>query len=135
MNAFIGGLLIGLSALILFVSLGRVLGISGICGSLINYTTFKENRWRILFILAMLFTALIVKIFFPDFFVQEFERSPVVYIFAGLFVGFGTQMANGCTSGHAVCGISRFSIRSIAATITFIAFGILTVLALKLGGL
>ncbi len=134
MNAFIGGLLIGLSALILFVSLGRVLGISGICGSLLNYTTFKENKWRILFIAGLLINALIIKLFSPDLFIQQFERSPIVYIFAGLFVGFGTQMSNGCTSGHGICGISRFSVRSIAATATFILFGIITVLVLRLGG-
>lgn len=134
MNAFIGGLLIGLSALILFVSLGRVLGISGICGSLLNYTTLKENKWRILFIAGLLISALIIKLFSPDLFIQQFERSPIVYIFAGLFVGFGTQMSNGCTSGHGICGISRFSVRSIAATATFILFGIITVLVLRLGG-
>lgn len=134
MNAFIGGLLIGLSALILFVSLGRVLGISGICGSLLNYTTLKENKWRILFISGLLISALIIKFFAPDLFILEFERSPIVYIFAGLFVGFGTQMSNGCTSGHGVCGVSRFSVRSIAATATFILFGIITVLLLRLGG-
>lgn len=134
MNAFIGGLLIGLSALILFISLGRVLGISGICGSLLNYTTLKENKWRILFIAGLLISALIIKLFSPDLFIQQFERSPIVYIFAGLFVGFGTQMSNGCTSGHGICGISRFSVRSIAATATFILFGIITVLVLRLGG-
>lgn len=134
MNAFIGGLLIGLSALILFVSLGRVLGISGICGSLLNYTTLKENKWRILFISGLLISALIIRLFAPNLFILEFERSPIVYIFAGLFVGFGTQMSNGCTSGHGVCGVSRFSVRSIAATATFILFGIITVLLLRLGG-
>lgn len=134
MNAFIGGLLIGLSALILFVSLGRVLGISGICGSLLNYTTLKENKWRILFLSGLLISALIIKLFAPHLFILEFERSPIVYIFAGLFVGFGTQMSNGCTSGHGVCGVSRFSVRSIAATATFILFGIITVLLLRLGG-
>lgn len=134
MNAFIGGLLIGLSALILLITLGRVLGVSGICGSLINYTTFKENKWRILFILAMLMTSLMVKIFFPTLLTQEFTRAPIVYIFAGVLVGFGTQMANGCTSGHAVCGISRFSMRSFVATATFILFGIMTVFLFKLGG-
>lgn len=134
MNAFNGGLLIGLSALILFVSLGRVLGISGICGSLLNYTTLKENKWRILFLSGLLISALIIKLFVPHLFILEFERSPIVYIFAGLFVGFGTQMSNGCTSGHGVCGVSRFSVRSIAATATFILFGIITVLLLRVGG-
>lgn len=88
--------------------------------------------WRISFILGLLAGGLVLRIYFPHFFVLKTQAAWFDYLIAGLFVGFGTLLGNGCTSGHGVCGISRLSIRSILSTITFIGFGILGVLLFKL---
>ena len=78
-----------------------------------------------------LFGGIFLNIKFPEFFIQNSQALWFDYIIAGLLVGFGTLLGNGCTSGHGVCGISRFSIRSLLSTITFIVFGILSVLLFK----
>jgi uncharacterized membrane protein YedE/YeeE len=70
-------------------------------------------------------------IFRPESFIQQSSAKWGDYIFAGLLVGFGTLLGNGCTSGHGVCGISRLSVRSLMATVTFIVFGILSLLVFK----
>lgn len=127
MNSFIGGLLIGLAAFMLFLTLGRIMGVSGICSQLLKLESFKENKWRLFFFLGMLAGGILLKIFKPESFYLE-PLNYIHYIIAGLLVGFGTLLGNGCTSGHGVCGISRFSTRSIVATLVFILFGIIGVL-------
>ncbi len=121
----IGGLLIGLSSLMLLLFNGRVAGISGICGAALDQ---REGRdWRLAFMLGLIGTGLVFFLVRPEAFAFELQRSPWALAAAGLLVGFGTRLGSGCTSGHGVCGISRFSKRSLVATATFIATGVITV--------
>ena len=128
-----GGLLIGLSAALLIALLGRVAGISGITGALLQMPTWsavKHWGWRLAFIVGMVAAPLVWQLFAP-LPAMEMPSNPVVVIVAGLLVGFGTRMGSGCTSGHGVCGLSRLSMRSLAATLTFIATGAVIVFVMR----
>ena len=128
-----GGFLIGLSAALLIALLGRVAGISGITGALLQMPTWsavKQWGWRLAFIAGMVAAPLVWQLFAP-LPAMEMPSNPVVVIVAGLLVGFGTRMGSGCTSGHGVCGLSRLSVRSLAATLTFIATGAITVFVMR----
>lgn len=132
-SALAGGLLIGLSAALLIALLGRVAGISGITGTLLQVPTWssvKQWGWRLAFILGMVSAPLVWQLSapLPD---MQMPSNPLVIIAAGLLVGFGTRMGSGCTSGHGVCGLSRLSLRSLAATITFMATGAITVFMIR----
>ena len=122
--ALAGGALIGLSAVILMLSIGRIAGISGIFANLLKLSTF--GNWQFAFIAGLFITGLVSHHFYQPLPI-EIQANSLVMIISGLLVGFGTRLGNGCTSGHGVCGISRFSIRSLVATIVFIGMGILTV--------
>lgn len=130
-NAVVGGILIGLAVSLMMLFNGRVTGISGILGGIL---TPKKNDldWRLSFLSGLLFGGFILKVLKPDVFFQMSHALWFDYVIAGLLVGFGTLLGNGCTSGHGVCGISRLSIRSIMATITFIAFGMISVAIFKI---
>lgn len=130
-SALIGGVLIGLAASIMLLFNGRVTGISGILAGVIQPKKF-DIGWRISFLLGLLFGGIILKMMRPEVFIQQSSALWGDYIFAGLLVGFGTLLGNGCTSGHGVCGISRMSIRSIISTVTFIFFGMLSLLVFKI---
>ncbi|WP_333608261.1 YeeE/YedE family protein [Arsukibacterium sp.] len=120
-SALIGGSLIGLGALLLMVALGRVAGISGITSLAIFQ---REGRsWRLAFVVGLLLGPLAVSLLLSDFNFSTPELS-VRTIIAGLLVGLGTAWGSGCTSGHGVCGIGRFSARSITATLVFMAAGV-----------
>jgi uncharacterized membrane protein YedE/YeeE len=123
--SLVGGLLIGFSATLLVLGNGRVAGISGILGGLLD-TTSRDRLWRAAFVLG-LFAAPWAFKFFASLPAVTIAASPPVLIVAGLLVGIGTRYASGCTSGHGVCGLSRGSVRSLAATATFMAAGFLTV--------
>lgn len=128
-----GGLLIGLSAALLIALLGRVAGISGITGALLqmpSWSAVKQWGWRLAFIVGMLAAPLVWQLFAP-LPAMEMPSNPGIIIVAGLLVGFGTRMGSGCTSGHGVCGLSRLSMRSLAATLTFIATGAITVFVMR----
>ena len=128
-----GGLLIGLSAALLIALLGRLAGISGITGALLQMPTWsavKQWGWRLAFIAGMVAAPLVWQWFAP-LPAMETPSNPVVIIVAGLLVGFGTRMGSGCTSGHGVCGLSRLSMRSLAAILTFIATGAVTVFVMR----
>lgn len=133
--SLLGGLLIGLSAALLLLCDGKIAGISGIVGGIINPTK-NDTLWRLLFVAGLLTGGLAFSLFSPQALTIGVSRSTGALIAAGLLVGFGTRLGNGCTSGHGVCGISRFSQRSILATIIFMATGILTVFIINhlLGG-
>ncbi|KZM42601.1 membrane protein [Marinomonas sp. SBI22] len=129
-SGVIGGVLIGFAALLYLLLYGRVLGVSG----LINQTAFNKSKEQGTnkFYLAMILIGTLIGgssygVFFEPQFVMPNDRSPLLLIIAGLIVGFGTRMGNGCTSGHGVCGISRGSSRSIVATMTFMVSAIITV--------
>lgn len=125
-SALSGGILIGLAASLLLLCNGRIAGISGIMSGLINATR-AEFYWRFAFLAGIVVGAFLLKYSQPDLYHLR-EHYPIWLLASGGFlVGFGTRMGNGCTSGHAVCGIARLSMRSIAATVTFMASGFLTV--------
>jgi uncharacterized membrane protein YedE/YeeE len=130
MNAVIGGVLIGLAVSLMMLFNGRVTGISGIIGGIVKPQK-NDLSWRFAFVSGLLFGGLVLEFLRPDVFVQISSALWGDYALAGLLVGFGTLLGNGCTSGHGVCGISRLSIRSIIATVTFILFGIISVLIFK----
>lgn len=126
-RALQGGALIGLSASLMLAFNGRVTGISGIVGGLLIPRS-GDIAWRALFVAGLLVGGFIAMAISPAAFSRG-VAAPGVVALAGLLVGFGTRVGNGCTSGHGVCGISRLSPRSLAATVTFIATGAMTVLA------
>ncbi len=129
-TGLIGGALIGLAALLYLVLYGRVLGVSGLINQVFFNTSndSASNKNRIWFILiGTLIGGSLYAVFFEPQFTMPTNRSPLLIIIAGLLVGFGTRMGNGCTSGHGVCGISRGSARSIVATLTFMLSAIITV--------
>jgi uncharacterized membrane protein YedE/YeeE len=124
--SLLGGMLIGLSASLLLWCDGKIAGISGILGGILSPTR-NDTSWRVMFVSGLLAGGLLLRLLSPQAFAIDLIRSTPVLILAGLCVGFGTRLGNGCTSGHGVCGLSRFSQRSLIATITFIATGLVTV--------
>ncbi len=129
-SALAGGALIGIaSALLLFFN-GRIAGISGIMNG-VFFAPKSDKTWRLLFLAGLVVGGLLLQGFAPGFNTPR-QGYPIVSLaIGGFLVGCGTRMANGCVSGHGVCGIARFSLRSIAATLTFIATGMLTVYVLR----
>ena len=128
-QSIIGGSLIGIAVSLLLLFNGKVLGVSGILGELFNHQ-FNRNYWRLFFLIGLLISPLIYKIFKPIP-LTEMASNNLLVIVGGLLVGFGSRLGSGCTSGHGICGIARLSLRSIIATITFISFGVLTVFLLQ----
>lgn len=125
--ATLGGVCIGLGAATLHVLIGRVAGISGIAGRVFAADS-SERDWRIVFLLGLILGGVGMLVIAPQQFSTATQApSWLRTILAGLLVGFGTRLGSGCTSGHGVCGISRFSPRSLLATLTFISAGIITV--------
>jgi uncharacterized membrane protein YedE/YeeE len=129
--AILGGALIGLSSSALLYSVGRVAGISGIVGGLLKPTP-GDSAWRVVFVAGLLVGGLVLAAFMPEAINAPTGRSLTAVASAGLLVGFGVRMGNGCTSGHGVCGLSRRSRRSLAATLMFMATGALTATAIQL---
>ena len=125
-DALIGGLFIGLASALLLIGKGRIFGISGIAAGLLSPKA-KDTTWRFVIILGLILGGLPVFVSMPEKFSNPFGSNIWMVAIAGLLVGFGTQLGSGCTSGHGVCGISRFSSRSIVATITFMIAGVVTV--------
>jgi len=122
LEALIGGAMIGLGALMLFVFSGRIAGISGIASSALFA---REGRsWRLAFLAGVIAGPLLVGALITDFSYSTPELSWQVVV-AGLLVGVGTGWGSGCTSGHGICGISRLSVRSIVATLIFMLAGML----------
>ena len=126
LNSFIGGILIGIAAIIIFLVNGRIMGISGIIGNLITFKETDQIYWRIIFILGVLIGPLFFTILFKEI-KSEMVANTTLLIISGFLVGLGTSLGNGCTSGHGICGLSRFSIRSIVATFVFVISGMITV--------
>ena len=134
-TALAGGALIGLASASVFWLQGRLAGISGICGQLFAPVR-GDFAWRLAFVLGLAAVGACGAWLAPQAFsTQGTPELPVVAV-SGLLVGFGTRLANGCTSGHGVCGLARVSPRSIAATLAFMSTGMLTVFVLRhvLGG-
>ena len=125
-TATLGGMIIGLAVVIFFLFNGRLVGISGIAS---NALTEKDNKFaNLLFLLGLILGPILYTLFTNQEINITISNSLILLIIAGLLVGIGTRISGGCTSGHGISGIGRFSLRSIVATITFMIVGILTVL-------
>lgn len=124
-----GGVLLGLASAAFILLNGRILGISGILGGLIRPQP-RDTAWRLAFVAGLLIAPLVWSLFAAPA-VPRIEAGPALLVVAGLMVGWGTRYGSGCTSGHGVCGIGRGSPRSLAATGTFMAVAILTVLVVR----
>ena len=134
-----GGILIGLSAVLLLYANGRIAGISGIVSRLFDSNTLPdghsawsrgEKSWQLAFVVGLVVAPLIL-MFGGMEIDQTFTGSFPLIAIAGVLVGFGSVWGNGCTSGHGVCGLSRLSVRSLAATATFMGVGAVTVFVLR----
>jgi uncharacterized membrane protein YedE/YeeE len=128
--SLVGGILIGLSASILLLFTGKVAGVSGIVGGLLRRPS-GDTLWRACFIAGLMVGGSVIAVSYPQALRMELTRSAAAHCVAGLLVGFGTRLGAGCTSGHGVCGISRLSVRSIVATITFMAVGAISVFVIN----
>lgn len=128
-SALIGGAIVGLAAALLILLNGRIAGISGIVGGLFTAGR-RDAGWRIAFVSGLV-AAPVVWQFFQELPLIRIDASYAVLAAAGLMVGLGTRYGSGCTSGHGVCGISRASPRSIAATLIFMGVGMLTVYLIR----
>ena len=124
LSSFGGGVLIGLAAILLIHFCGRIAGISGIVAGMLAKKTRTEG-WRIAFLAGLIGSPLLFSLFFPLPAITVQTSWPMIIV-AGLLVGIGSRLGSGCTSGHGVCGLSRFSKRSLAATLTFMAVGVIT---------
>ena len=120
----LGGVLIGLSAVMLMGTLGRVAGISGIASGLLAGAS--DRGWRVAFVLGLVAAPLLLLWLHGHSGIGAPQVGWPLMAVAGLLVGFGTRLGGGCTSGHGVCGLSRGSPRSFTATLVFMAFGVLT---------
>jgi uncharacterized membrane protein YedE/YeeE len=120
-----GGMLVGFAAVGLVLLLGRIAGISGIVGGLIGAAR-GELAWRAAFVLGLLAAPAVFMLFAP-WPKPHIDASAGAVVVAGLLVGLGTRYGSGCTSGHGVCGLSRLSVRSLAATLAFMGAGFATV--------
>ena len=124
-SALMGGALLGIAVTVLLLWNGRVAGISGIMGGLLQPKA-GDVAWRVVFILGLMASPLVYSLFaeLPPI---EIEADLPILVLAGLLVGIGTRYGAGCTSGHGVCGLARFSPRSLVATLSFMFAGFITV--------
>ena len=131
--AFVGGLLIGIAVIIFFISTGRLAGVSGIANNALTKT--KNRSSNLLFLLGLVLGPFSYTFVTNKEILFSVTNSLPLIVFGGLLVGIGTKIGNGCTSGHGICGISRFSIRSIVATIVFMLMAMLSVFLIKFLGI
>lgn len=131
LQGFAGGLMIGVAAAVVLLGAGRIAGVSGLAARAVGLTRSTTPRiLAIAFILGLPFGAFAVNSINGSV-VTNFPNSPLVLVAGGLLVGFGTRLGAGCTSGHGVCGVSRLSRRSLAATGVFMAAGMASVAAMN----
>jgi uncharacterized membrane protein YedE/YeeE len=129
-SAVLGGALIGLSAALLWLGLGRIAGISGIVGSLVGGSQTRlrgEIAWRLAFLAGLVAAPPLYALATGSGPAIRVTSDPALLIAAGLLVGFGTRLGGGCTSGHGVCGLARLSRRSVVATALFIGAAVMAV--------
>ncbi len=123
--ALAGGSMIGAAGALLLLTHGRIAGISGVLGSLLPPTAVRDRGWRVAFLGGLLAAGVVAAAFAPAAVGASVRSLPLVIV-AGAIVGFGTRLGSGCTSGHGVCGLSRFSLRSMVAVVTFMTTGAIT---------
>jgi uncharacterized membrane protein YedE/YeeE len=126
-----GGALIGLSAVMLMALTGRIAGVSGIAARLLPPYADGEFTGRLAFVAGLVAAPLVVLVATGRLPAQTIQANGAIVVVAGFLVGFGSVWGQGCTSGHGVCGLSRLSIRSLVATMTFMATGIATVFVVR----
>lgn len=122
LSAFVGGSLIGLASVLMLLFNGKILGVSGIVGRIFQKRS-KEQNGCFAFLIGLFAGGGILKAILPSAFSFSLSRSLYALALAGLMVGYGTRLGNGCTSGHGICGVSRLSPRSLVATLTFMGVG------------
>ncbi|HKU07589.1 MAG TPA: YeeE/YedE family protein [Bradyrhizobium sp.] len=127
----VGGALIGLAAVLLMTLKGRIAGVSGIASRLLPPYEDKEFSGRLAFVAGLIVAPPLVWLATGSFPAQTIETGMPVLVIAGLLVGFGSVWGNGCTSGHGICGLSRLSVRSLVATLTFMATAVVTVFIVR----
>ncbi len=125
--SFLGGTLIGLATVALMAVHGRIAGINGVLGGLLTTRVDQDWSWRAAFLGGLIASPLVLLGLTGELPTISVPSSPVLLVVGGFLTGIGTTFGSGCTSGHGVCGISRLSARSIAATLTFMATAIITV--------
>ncbi|MCD8511986.1 MAG: YeeE/YedE family protein [Nitrincola sp.] len=127
----IGGLMIGTAAAVFLLGNGRIMGASGLIGGLIDKSGWSDWAERLVFLVAVITVPAILIPLFNIEVSTNATSNVVILILGGLLVGLGTRLANGCTSGHGVCGISRFSLRGIMATVFYLVAGFATMLIFR----
>jgi len=131
-SGLVGGALVGLSAVILMLTIGRIAGVSGIVLNAMTSSDAAGRSWRLAFVLGLPLGALLVTaVGLKDWSSISFPATMPTTVIAGFIVGVGSTFGLGCTSGHGICGLARFSMRSVAATVTFIATAAATVFVIR----
>jgi uncharacterized membrane protein YedE/YeeE len=124
-HAVVGGVLIGLGLAVVLIGTGRIPGLSGITAGIVRISS-ADRSWRVSFLVGALAIGAVFELAAPD----TFDRGPAhplwLIAISGALVGYGTRLGNGCTSGHGLCGLGRFSKRSLIATCTFFGVGVVT---------
>ena len=129
--SLVGGALIGVSAVLLMWATGRIAGVSSIAARLFPPYEDREFVGRLAFVAGLIAAPVLVRLATSGLPTQTIEAGPAILIVGGLLTGFGSVWGSGCTSGHGVCGVSRLSLRSLVATITFMAAGMATVFVMR----
>lgn len=131
-SGLLGGALIGLAAVILMLTIGRIAGVCGIALNAVMPSDAAGRPWRLAFLAGLPLGALLVTaIGWKDWSGVHFAASTPLTLVAGFIVGAGSTLGSGCTSGHGICGLARFSMRSVVATVTFMAAGVATVFVIR----
>ena len=129
-SALIGGLLIGFSAIVLLLFNGRILGVTGITGGILQPQR-KDLLWRLLFLGSVATAPVLYSVVTTKPILIEVTGSLPTLILGGFLVGFGACVGSGCTSGHGICGLGRLSKRSLVVTVTFMVTSIATVYVMR----
>ena len=131
-TSLLGGVLLGIAAAVLFLNSGHILGITGILEGILAPKQ-ADSPWRFAFLLGLLASPLVAKFFLPAdlMHMPRVDANWAMVIVAGVLVGYGTRWGAGCTSGHGICGLSRLSVRSLVATLSFMGTGFVTVFVIR----
>ena len=131
-TSLLGGIMLGVAAAALFLNSGRILGITGIVEGLLKPKP-GDTSWRLAFLLGLFAAPLVAKLLLPAELIHapRIDANWAMVIVAGVLVGYGTRWGAGCTSGHGICGLSRLSVRSLVATLSFMGTGFVTVFVIR----